>query len=286
MILAYKESYNRVEDTDSSIIINQHPHPHPHQHHEQQQEEEDEEEDEEESVETLSLCDLPIYSDESNCDDYQSASFDDHNQEDDTFFEFFSHDFSVANSSYSGSDNIIFCGKLIPYKQPSDSQIKPSDNFSGKKSSVSDTRSGPGGIKSFDPFSISLTNNSIPEYIKRPKRKWKLQKYELPEERAMILQSSPMKSRWFLFLFGSARFPKEMELSEMRIRQRRSMRLPEQRQPSSEERKVAKGRSKGKKTTTFQALCKVLRALVIGCSSSNHRNGALNASFRPISAEK
>ncbi|TYK05701.1 uncharacterized protein E5676_scaffold98G001820 [Cucumis melo var. makuwa] len=125
----------------------------------------------------LLLCDLPIYDDESNCDDYQRASFNDHNQEDDIFFEFFSHDFFVANSSYFGFDNIIFCSKLIPYKNQTIHKSNHRTILSGKKSSVSDTRSEPGGIKSFDP--ISLTNIPIPEYIKRPKRKWKLQKYEL-----------------------------------------------------------------------------------------------------------
>ncbi|XP_038889700.1 uncharacterized protein LOC120079551 [Benincasa hispida] len=283
MIVA-KESYNREEDT--SIITED-----PYQH------------DEEEAVETLSLCDLPIYSDESNCDDYskpdddQSASFDN----EDTFFEFFSDDFSVSNSTYSGSDNIIFCGKLIPYKQPNDSQNKgritsekisekncliqtKSHSFNGKKSSVIDsreigyTRTTRGGIKSFDPFSISLPKN--PEYVKR-KRRWKLEKCELPEERAMILQPSPAKSRWFVFLFGSARFPKEMELSEMRTRQRRSSRTAMFR--PSEERKVAAGRSNGKKTTVQALWKKILRAMVIGCSSSSDQNGAVKASFRPIS---
>ncbi|CAK9308744.1 unnamed protein product [Citrullus colocynthis] len=285
MVIMAKGSYNKGEDT--SIVVNEDPYPG----------------DEEEAAETISLCDLPIYSDESNCDDYskqddQSGSFDN----EDTFFEFFSDDFSVSNSAYSGSDDIIFCGKLIPYKQPNDPQNKgriasekisekncqirtKSHSFNGKKSSVIDTRGREiaytrttrGEVKSFDPFSISLPKN--PEYIKR-KRRLRLEKYDLPAERAMILQSSRTKSRWFLFLFGSASFPKEMELSEMRTRQRRSI------QPAmfraSEERKVATGRSSGKKTTV-QALWKVVRAMVMSCSSSSNQNGAVNGSYRPIS---
>lgn len=245
-----------------------------------------------EAEETLSLCDLPIYSDESNRDDYYkqdySASFD---NDGDNFFEFSSDDFSVSNSAYSGSDNIIFCGKLIPYKQPSDSQNTgriasdkisakncqfrtKSHSFNNKKPSAIDARGArTRGGKCFDSFSISLPKN--PEYIER-KRSRKLDKYDFPAERAMILESSTTKSRWFLFLFGSARFPKEMELSDMRTRQRRSS-PPTMFRPS-EERKVARG-SGGKKTTAH-GLWKLLRAL-IGCRSSD-RNVAVKGSFSPI----
>ncbi|KAG6602331.1 hypothetical protein SDJN03_07564, partial [Cucurbita argyrosperma subsp. sororia] len=278
MIVA-KGSYRGEEDASIDLSDDRYPH-------------------DEEAEETLSLCDLPGYSDESKCDDYskqdQSASFDN----EDTLFEFFSDDFSVSDSAYSGSDSIIFCGKLIPYKQPCDSQNKgriASEKISGKnrqfrtKSQSFDARKSPTidargreityarakrGVKNFDSLSISLPKN--PEYIKR-KRCCKLKKYDLQAERAMILQSSPTKSRWFLFLFGSARLPKEMELSDMRTRQRRSSRPAMFRSP--DERKVARGRS-GKKTTVHE-LWKVLKALVMGCRS-NDQNAAVKGSFRPF----
>lgn len=231
----------------------------------------------EEAEETLSLCDLPIYSDESNCDDYskqdQSGSFD----VEDALFEFCSDDFSVSNSSCSGSDNIIFCGKLISYKQPSDSQNTgriASEKFSGNNRQFNAYARTTRGVKSFNSLSISMPKS--PVNIKR-KRTPKSDKYDLPAERAMILESSTTKSRWFLFLFGSARFPKEIELSEMRTRQRRSSRPAMFRPP--EERMVAGG-SSGKKKMV-RGLWKVLRALVIGCRSSD-RNVAVKGSFSPM----
>ncbi|XP_022939143.1 uncharacterized protein LOC111445139 [Cucurbita moschata] len=273
MIVA-KDSY-RGEDAS---INEDHPYPH-----------------DEEAEETLSLCDLPIFSDESNCDKQdRSASFDN----EDTFFEFFSDNYSVSDSTYSGSGDIIFCGKFIPEKQPSESQNTEriasekfsekncqfrtkSHSFDAKKSSAIDAKgceiayaSTTRRVKSFDPHTVSLLKN--PECIKR-KRTRKMEKYDLPAERAMIMESWPKKSRWFLFLFGSMRLPKEMELSEIRTRQQRSRRpamfLP------SEERTVGRG-SSGKKTTAH-VMWKVLRTLVMGCSSSD-QNVVVNGSLRPI----
>ncbi|KAF2318565.1 hypothetical protein GH714_008950 [Hevea brasiliensis] len=74
-------------------------------------------EDFDDAEETLSLSDLPLNSNSSvDLDDfskeYQSSTFDHQD-----FFEFFSED-SSASITYHKDNNIIFCGKLIPPKEP------------------------------------------------------------------------------------------------------------------------------------------------------------------------
>ncbi|KAF2318574.1 hypothetical protein GH714_008992 [Hevea brasiliensis] len=74
-------------------------------------------EDFDDAEETLSLSDLPLNSNSSvDLDDfskeYQSSTFDHQD-----FFEFFSED-SSASITYRKDNNIIFCGKLIPPKEP------------------------------------------------------------------------------------------------------------------------------------------------------------------------
>ncbi|KAE9592463.1 hypothetical protein Lalb_Chr19g0129541 [Lupinus albus] len=77
--------------------------------------------------ETLSLRDLSTYtSDSAQWDDYfsierhsLSQSNDDGNDDDnDDFFEFSSEEYTKALSHETTAKNIIFCGKLIPFKEP------------------------------------------------------------------------------------------------------------------------------------------------------------------------
>lgn len=75
--------------------------------------------DPEETEDALSLCDLPIYS---KPEDWESFSKEYRSDQEDDYFEFFSEEFSGSISSTASSttsiqpDNIVFCGKLIPYK--------------------------------------------------------------------------------------------------------------------------------------------------------------------------
>ncbi|KAM7499172.1 hypothetical protein LguiA_023586 [Lonicera macranthoides] len=75
--------------------------------------------DPEETEDALSFCDLPIYS---NPEDWESFSKEYPSDQEDDSFEFFSEEFSGSISSTASSrtsiqpDNIMFCGKLIPYK--------------------------------------------------------------------------------------------------------------------------------------------------------------------------
>uniref|UniRef100_A0A2N9EVY6 Uncharacterized protein n=1 Tax=Fagus sylvatica TaxID=28930 RepID=A0A2N9EVY6_FAGSY len=139
-------------------------------------------EDPYEAEETLSLCDLPIYSDASNWDDYskedQSLSSSDNNDE---FFEFFSEELTASTCSTTTiqNKNIIFCGKLIPYKElPEKSQNQETNNVN--------------------------TNKTTPRKVGK-----------------VTMLASPTKSRWYLYMFGMTRFPTEMELRDIKTRQSR-----------------------------------------------------------------
>ncbi|KAF1884754.1 hypothetical protein Lal_00028640 [Lupinus albus] len=81
---------------------------------------------EEDQEETLSLCDLPTYtSDSAQWDDYFSierhsslqSNDDGDNDDNDDFFEFSSEEFTTL-SHETTAKSIIFCGKLIPFKEP------------------------------------------------------------------------------------------------------------------------------------------------------------------------
>ncbi|PIM98392.1 hypothetical protein CDL12_29132 [Handroanthus impetiginosus] len=75
-----------------------------------------------EADEALSLCDLPLDSDhgveeywgEDLSTESQGSSSMSSSEQD--YFEFFSQELNLSTSSFP-PENIIFCGKLIPYKQ-------------------------------------------------------------------------------------------------------------------------------------------------------------------------
>ncbi|XVE99360.1 hypothetical protein REPUB_Repub03eG0191500 [Reevesia pubescens] len=207
--------------------------------------------------ETLSLCDLVISSDANDYwNDHQSInSPSDHHQ--DNFFEFSSEDFpSTAASTYN--DNIIFCGKLIPCKDQQQQSIedKPQslkckikqENDEKKKNissclfpwkisshsfnksttfpSSSSAKESQGKIfnKSLSmPASGSKNNNG--KYGRDQSKKLGGEKFDFSVKKVSIL-ATPVKSRWYLFAFGVGRFPMEIELKDMKMRQsRKSMEM-------------------------------------------------------------
>ena len=132
--------------------------------------------------------------------EYQfSSSF--HDQ--DHFFEFFSSEDFSASSTYSTDNNVIFCGKLIPYKEKTVVEAeKPPKNTS--KRHIFSWRSNPKQEK------CSKTLKSFPALQESTHNKG----YDFSRKKASILMNS-MKSRWYLF----GRFPMEMELRDMKRRQ-------------------------------------------------------------------
>ncbi|XP_058775968.1 uncharacterized protein LOC131650263 [Vicia villosa] len=213
--------------------------------------------------ETLSLRDLPNsttspqWGDFSKEDGKNSISnynkdHDDDDDDDDNLFEFFSEEFTTSTTH----DNIIFCGKLIPFKDHPNvvDQKAKLTSKSMKSSDVDD-------IASLKVKSFAYDYTSM--------------------GRKVSLVRSATKSRWFLFLFGmsssSRSSSKEMKLSD--IRNRLSRREPTAMFP------VAPGNGKevvkSKRNGNCKGVWKMLRSIsmVLGCSSSKIANDVVKTAF-------
>ncbi|KAF7131976.1 hypothetical protein RHSIM_Rhsim09G0153900 [Rhododendron simsii] len=155
-----------------------------------------------ETEETLSFCDIPIYSSESA--DWENSSKEDQSlpssstsssSSDQDLFEFFSEEWS--NSSTYPVQNIVFYGKLIiPFKEP-------------------------------ELISIDTTHNLERKSPQKPRKKLANKAAKSGGKngfcvRKVLFLGSPAKWRWNLLACGlGARFPTEMELSDIRSRQRK-----------------------------------------------------------------
>ncbi|OIV91384.1 hypothetical protein TanjilG_02002 [Lupinus angustifolius] len=225
--------------------------------------------DDDEEEETLSLSDLPIYSDAHsissaqwsshdnfNKEDGQNSQNDENDDDDDDFFEFFSEEFTTS-THIATAENIIFCGKLIPIFKDLPSHEK------GKKleSKNNTQKKGPKEAKSYTT------------------------EYSSSSEKVSLVRSTT-KSRWFLFMSGMLRLSSntEMELRDIRSRQRRS-RSRSRRGPvvvsmvpapehGGEEVEIKVRRN-------YKGLWKVLRtiSLGLGCKSSKLANDVVKAAF-------
>ncbi|KAF1896518.1 hypothetical protein Lal_00034216 [Lupinus albus] len=194
---------------------------------------------EEDQEETLSLCDLPTYSSDSGeWDDYfskQGHSLSQSNDDDeDELFEFFSEEFTTP-THVNAAKNIIFCGKLIPFKEP---QQQHMINTCDKPKPLSRTCDAKGS-----------KNNNLHDYASIKK---------------VSLMRSTTKSRWYLFMFGSRVLSTEMELSDIRSRQNRQ--VPPTMIPASEQGKEMM-KNKGK-MKNMKGLWRIVKSLEFGCFSS------------------
>ncbi|KAJ6892366.1 hypothetical protein NC651_025539 [Populus alba x Populus x berolinensis] len=153
-------------------------------------------------AETLSLCDLPLYNRANS--DWDDFSKEDQNLEtsfDQDFFEFFSEDFAA---SACPSDNIIFCGKLIPYR--GETVEEKAENLTGSTKKAKDSK------KSFRfPWKSSSFNK--PRSTTTPPKQ--------PQEKSDKALQVPLSENhgWYFSAFGVGRFPMEMELSDIKTRQ-------------------------------------------------------------------
>ena len=202
----------------------------------QQQQQQQYQQEQEEAEEALSLCDLPL-----SLNNKENTIFDNnnhnHNSNDSIdFFEFFS-DLSYSENMCSAED-IIFCGKLIPFKEQQFSHPTPqtpkitnenqtkqtslrrrSESLSKLQSPV--TRSNSINTKfmrnsrSLDYRKLNPVSNSPPETIERNSSV-----KSVGNKSEISLKKAPSsRPRWYLFMFGMVKFPTEMELSDIKNRQ-------------------------------------------------------------------
>ncbi|KAK6228160.1 hypothetical protein SCA6_000500 [Theobroma cacao] len=262
-----------------------------------------------EAEETLSLCDLVISSDASeywNGEQYHrnsSSSSSDHQHQD--LFEFFSTEdipaaaAAAASSNYQGN-NIIFCGKLIPYRGQQQSiedkpqrleskVIKPENGTKNSTSclfpwktslSFNKSRTFPPSSSSSAPAKASQRKSfnkslSLPAEGSKNSKKLGDDKFDFSVKKVSVIET-PVKSRWYLFAFGVGRFPMEIELKDMKMRQSRkskAMKLqpdgqPENAKCNKERRRSAKG------------LWRLLK--VLGCKNKHTNAAVVQASYSCI----
>lgn len=196
--------------------------------------------------ETLSFCDLPLHNNGGSDWDEDFSKEDQRPAYDQDFFEFFSEDFAAA---IYPKDNIIFCGKLIPYKGATiaekaqnleviTTQPKKTNRsciFPWKSHSFNKSTTTSSSKQQLQKKKSYRTCKSLPVRMSDKNKGYKVtrkcvSKYDSSMKKVSIL-GSPMKSRWYLFAFGLGRFPTKMELSDMKTRQ--SKRRPMKMFPSS-----------------------------------------------------
>ncbi|GKV34107.1 hypothetical protein SLEP1_g42523 [Rubroshorea leprosula] len=173
-----------------------------------------------EAEETLSFCDFVINS-ESQENEYVSEVGKSLSSSRDSF-EFSSGDHFSALSSYP-VDNFMFCGKRIPYGDPAvtkkrqspDEGCKQQEPVKSKSKGEKTTPAGKCGDK-FDLFA-----------------------------KGVPMLATPVKSRWNLFVFGVGRFPMEMELRDMKMRQSRRNRVMTSKSKGGDEMMKASCTGKG-----------------------------------------
>lgn len=194
--------------------------------------------EDEEAEEALSLCDLPLDNEAQEFHDL-SAKFLTARRSSSEFFEFFSD--HSSDSFMCSAEDIIVCGKLIPFKEntrtthapkPSsnpknDHQKKQtafrrrSESLSGLQSTV--TRSSSTKNK------IMMTNSRSLDYRKLQRQSSMVSPVPEMERNSSVRSVGSSKSdkkststgkpKWSFLLFGIVKFPAEMDLSDIKSRQ-------------------------------------------------------------------
>ncbi|GAU15901.1 hypothetical protein TSUD_41230 [Trifolium subterraneum] len=230
--------------------------------------------DDDDDDETLSLSDLPNstissqWGDFSKEDGKTSISIY-NNDDDDNLFEFFSEEFNTSTTH----DNIIFCGKLIPFK---DHQQVPHHNQK-QSTLVPKTKLNSKSLKSRD----DVKGKKDQEVKDSLNVKSFACDYTTMGGKVSLVRC-PTKSRWFLFLFGlssnSRSSSKEMQLSDIRNRQSRwEPAMLFCAAPENGNEIV-----KRKKNGNCKGMWKLLKSMsfVLGCSSGKHyANEVVKAAF-------
>ncbi|KAL1542459.1 hypothetical protein AAHA92_26554 [Salvia divinorum] len=175
--------------------------------------EEEEDEEELEETETLSLCDLPLYSDQSgDWDQHSTTTTTSSSSSHQDYFEFFSQDLTPS-AAFLPPENIIFCGKLISYKP---CKATPSPNrANGKHQIIANAQTGP---------------------KKASRWRWRLSGSKCTTaamQRRTYSSGKQVKVKWYFFLFGVSKFSPVVELSDIRNRQSRRRSPPHPPQSSS-----------------------------------------------------
>lgn len=193
--------------------------------------------DQEEEEETLSLSDW-----ERDVSSQESKSF----SSEDDFFEFFSQEyFNPSPPAGIPPENIIFCGKLIHYKQPyrdaeSSLQSRKQEahtkkdldcgvsrwNFGSSNSSTSERCIDSKNDKTRAILLTSLAQKKVKDlHVSSSPLRYSPKKVKgcdfQGQKYPVMASSSSGKAKWYLFFFGMSRLPSAMELNGINSRRSR-----------------------------------------------------------------
>ncbi|KAL9165403.1 hypothetical protein ABFS82_06G168800 [Erythranthe guttata] len=184
--------------------------------------------------ETLSLCDLPLYSnsitDQTSEWEQFSASTStsiSSSSQDDDYFEFSSQEFTPSAAADFPPENIIFCGKLIPYKQPHNNNQpiliqKANNNSNSPDLLIIESRKNRIEMWKNSSTSNAARGTTLTQSPPPPPKKT----YNTNKQINLSLftsSSSSGKTKWYFLFFGSPRFSTEVDLRDFKSR-RRSLR--------------------------------------------------------------
>ncbi|KAF5207050.1 hypothetical protein FRX31_003360 [Thalictrum thalictroides] len=177
--------------------------------------------------ESLSLCDLPLYG-----NDFIKEQHHHHHLQtpssssstDQELFEFFIDMKTETTTNMSSAEDIILCGKLLPYRSPT-----PLSKFPNKTTSVDDQ------IFEFPPKKLlrrghrkSESLNDLPEKShSSPKIRFIRSSHSLDfhklnrDSSSKITRTRSLQPRWRLMMFGFMKTPTEIELKDIKNRQNR-----------------------------------------------------------------
>lgn len=222
--------------------------------------------------EALSLCDLPLNADDNNLDYFTNCDGRSYSSEPPQFFEFFSD----RRSDMSPADDLIFCGKLVPFKNnfpshdnhhPATHQIQK-NTFRRRSESLSELQ--PARSDSTKTRQIMKNSRSLDQGKLRRSSSTSESRINRNSSFRKSDSSKVSKTRWYVFMFGLVKFPPEMELRDIKSRQvRRSQTSLFPSVESIGKGSVKRGGGKGTWGLLKALSCKDhANAAVIGCIST------------------
>ncbi|GFP95970.1 hypothetical protein PHJA_001741100 [Phtheirospermum japonicum] len=186
-----------------------------------------------ESDETLSLCDLPLYSDHQSVEEWQQERLSTQSQGSSSvssceqdYFEFCSQELNPSSTTGYPPESIIFCGKLIPSRKQHDTSDEDLSKLVEIEKAITIKKRHGWDIFRWV-FCLSRNNQKSTTLMHKDrsaKNTYKSQKqgkkeYDYPVHKMPLLTSSSSgKARWCLFLLGGSRFSSEVEIKDMKSR--------------------------------------------------------------------
>ncbi|XP_027368765.1 uncharacterized protein LOC113874750 [Abrus precatorius] len=233
---------------------------------------ESQEDDEEEA---LSLCDLPLNRN-SRTPSLDDTSFKKILRPDGS--EIFNGFSSSSSSDMCPADDIIFCGKLVPFKVE-----QPLKNLIVEESKSSTRRRRSESLSSVTRSNSVSTCTSSRRVMMRNSKSLDYSRLREPSAPEVDRNSSSrsvgasseaaakkaMKPRWYSLMFGTMKVPPEMELSDMKNRQVR-------RNPSTT---LFPGTDSGGKMVVNRSSGKVSWRILKALSCKDHSSVAVTTSF-------